>query len=137
MRLVRRGVLRFGVQAAPKVQRAKGGGWGRELVTGKGEEPRRQGHTPSKRRDGSGQIEDGDASAAVAGWIVLVVGSFGFFVLWLVRHRPGVPGLTAVPRTVADCGERCPRFAILALRAASLSVVLSATQAAHEGLLIP
>jgi hypothetical protein len=49
VRLVWRGVLRFGVQAAPKVQRAKGRGWGRLLVTGKGEEPRRQGHTPSKR----------------------------------------------------------------------------------------
>lgn len=78
------GVLRFGVQAAPKVQRVKGRGWGRLLVTARGEEPRRQGHTPSKRWC---QIEDGDSSAAVAGWIVLVVGSFGGFRSWLVRHR--------------------------------------------------
>lgn len=59
------------------------------------------------------------------GWFVW------FFRCWMVCHRR--PSSTAVPRAVADCGERCPRFAILALRAASLSVVLSATQAAHEG----
>lgn len=122
MRLVWRGVLCFGVQAAPKVLRAEGRGWGRLMVTGKGEEPRGQGHTPSERWvESKMETLQQLSQAGSCLWLVRLV----FFAVG--------PSQAAVPRAVADCGERGPRFAILALRAANLSVVLSATQAAHEG----